>query len=474
MFAKRFVLSVMLFVAIIPVSCAKEQDTEHAGKLVEFGAQIVRNYFKTVPKDSSHTISAALDSLELAVKLDPENPEAHYWLGEAISKSGWRLGDALGSDDFESSQPETESVRNATEHFQKALELDPEYSGSYNILPPKEKLSTEWGCVALFYMVKDDNEKAEWAFKKALSAGGYDEKLLEMSRNLLLSCPPDAVLFTNGDMDTFGLLFLQLIEDFRTDVKVLNLSLLNTHSYIKYAKRIGAPVSFSNSKIESLKAYRERKTGTIMRVQDIILENIVENASGDAEYDPPICFSITVSPQNKLHFDKYTKLRGMVYELTPKEQQRYAVNIPATSELVLEEMEFETVPKGKGEPLNEMWDKLYMNYISMFLSLTNAELSAGDTTNALETIAFAESSLFWDFRLNLFSASIANNMEDTARVKSLYEELLEESPNNVMAISRYATMTDEKGYIELSRWIIEKGLEHNPENAELKGLIQEE
>lgn len=151
--------------------------------------------------------------------------------------------------------------------------------------------------------------------------------------NILQSCDENAILFTNGDNDTFTLWFLQEVEGIRKDVRVVNLSLLNTNWYIKQLKNMEPKVKigFADETIDRMliQLWEDKeveiggikwhvpKAGTLpdgrgyLRVQDMMILHILEQNN----WEKPVYFAVTVSPDNKVGLSEYLQMEGMVFRL---------------------------------------------------------------------------------------------------------------------------------------------------------------
>jgi len=157
--------------------------------------------------------------------------------------------------------------------------------------------------------------------------------------NMLNSCEPNGIVFTNGDNDTFPLWYLQEVEGVRKDVRVVNLSLLNTPWYIFQLRddepRI--PLSLDDKKIKEITpipwksqditipgptrdnpriSWKLKPTfgGRFLRVQDLMIYQIIK----DCKWKRPIYFAVTVSGENRIGLENYLQMEGMVFRILPE------------------------------------------------------------------------------------------------------------------------------------------------------------
>jgi len=82
----------------------------------------------------------------------------------------------------------------------------------------------------------------------------------DFGANYLITCAPNGIIFTNGDNDTFPLWYNQEVEGTRTDVRVCNLSYLQTDWYINQMRRqsyTSAPMPISMAPEKYLQGTRD-------------------------------------------------------------------------------------------------------------------------------------------------------------------------------------------------------------------------
>lgn len=82
----------------------------------------------------------------------------------------------------------------------------------------------------------------------------------DLAYNYLNTCEENAIIFTNGDNDTFPLWYAQEVEGIRTDVRVCNLSYLSTAWYCDQMKRRAyksapLPISFTHEQYTAKRDY---------------------------------------------------------------------------------------------------------------------------------------------------------------------------------------------------------------------------
>ncbi len=251
----------------------------------------------------------------------------------------------------------------------------------------------------------------------------------DYSYNMLMSCEKDGILFTNGDNDTFPVWYLQEVENVRKDVRIVNLSLLNTGWYIHQLKDRDpkVPISFSKQYVDrylgdnTSEALLARywptekqkvelntvdgkmawsmpaamyvnipgkedpnRAPNFLRVQDIMILDILRT-----NYDPsktpipkPIYFAVTVANSNMIGLRDYLTMEGLVFRVNPRAKTEPTDINPAVIEKHLFST-FRSSFRGIDDPgvhFDDNVSKLLQNYRSAFLQLAYYYTSQPDTT----------------------------------------------------------------------------------------------
>lgn len=204
--------------------------------------------------------------------------------------------------------------------------------------------------------------------------------------NLLSSADSNAVLFTSGDNDTFPLWCLQEVYGIRKDVINVNLSLANTHWYIKQLRDThGLILSWSDKRIDQLIPYRV-PDGRTFRVQDQVIDEIITYNAADR----PINFSITTPSSARkikgVQIDSLLELSALKFRLR-KSGKSLTINIDETAAYFEDSSRFRA--SGLNDPSiykSEATRRVAGNIANSFLVMADTLRLAGEYGRAEELV----------------------------------------------------------------------------------------
>ncbi|MGE5180334.1 MAG: protein O-mannosyl-transferase family [Bacteroidota bacterium] len=132
--------------------------------------------------------------------------------------------------------------------------------------------------------------------------------------NMLVPLEKNGIVFTNGDNDTFPLWYIQEVEHVRTDVRVVNMSLLNTPWYIQQLRdqEPKVPLSYTDQQLATIQPYLDEKTNEVVWVKDQAFADIVKTN----QWRKPLYLAVTVPEQEGM--EKQLTFEGLVFRIQPK------------------------------------------------------------------------------------------------------------------------------------------------------------
>ena len=268
----------------------------------------------------------------------------------------------------------------------------------------------------------------------------------DFGANYLKSCETQAILFSNGDNDTFPLWYNQEVEEVGTDIRVCNLSYLQTDWYISQMKRpyydskalpisweykdfmpgkneiarvdnrLGQPISVEkafgflrsedsrtktregDNYLPSDQLYVETPSGERInfqkkrmytRSQMMIMEMLSTN-----KWERPMYFCATVGNDYYLGLEPWMELTGLTYQITPVRSKdgQPRVNSEKMYDNMMHKFKFGNM-NIPGIYIDENLMRMCRTHRMMFAQLAEQLMREGQNAKALEVLDYAEAQL---------------------------------------------------------------------------------
>ena len=322
----------------------------------------------------------------------------------------------------------------AIEYFGRVEEMNPDFETIVG--PISLKRDNEYMAAYLDLLLYSSKAEADKELKNDL----YSAFEIETATNYLNSCQPGAVLFTNGDNDTYPLMYVQVMNGVRTDVRVINLSLLQTPRYINFMREQSGdaqgislsftPEHFSENRLEYVRVSSSDTTGmelnallqyvqeaatnsqqseagkmVIVPVSSFNLQTgsskiswqfdkqyllrkdlVILDIIAQSNFERPVYFASTVGDDEYLGLGSWLNLEGLAYRLTTEKNNSVEENSPGVAANTAYEnlmVKFQYNHVDKIYPLEKYWT---LNYASSFAKVASVLIREHKNDMAMELL----------------------------------------------------------------------------------------
>ncbi|HEY7767031.1 hypothetical protein [Longimicrobium sp.] len=240
--------------------------------------------------------------------------EAHraVAMGDCASFAHTVLGDLYNP---QLSSWDEANADSAWAHYRAAVACDPADGGA-------------WMAIHMEALRRDDRQAAEQALRRLHEAGFFSGSALAYNRWVLESLPRGSILLTNGDLDTYPALVLQLAEGVRPDVAVVNVGLLDAAWYAGSVSRAhDLPLPLPVEQLDTITPEYVDSTAAVKYIAYRVVQSWVRSAR-EGRMQRPVVFARTGDPTLLgVHMDSLVSL-GTGYRI-PSAGERAGVDLDA-------------------------------------------------------------------------------------------------------------------------------------------------